>query len=99
MENRQPAEQSMQRQKQKQSVILSECQERLDTASENEASLGHCLFSCSGVRKGVPSCRENIMCSSKVHMHTKFGRKPIFVGRFLTAVAQSGFQSRVGCAA
>lgn len=41
------------------------------------------------------------MCSTKMHMHTKLGRKPIFMGkfmaRFLMAVAQSGFQSRVGC--
>lgn len=41
------------------------------------------------------------MCSTKMHTHTKLGRKPIFMGkfmaRFLMAVAQSGFQSRVGC--
>lgn len=60
-----------------------QCQERLDTAPENETSLGQGLFSCSGVRTGLPSCilLEHVMFS--LHMHTKLGRKPIFMGTFV----------------
>lgn len=45
--------------------------------------------------------RGNILSSSEGHMHTRLGRKPVFMGklvaRFLMAVAPSGFliQSRL----
>lgn len=65
---------------------------------EHGTSLGHCLWSSSGVRTGVLSHRGNIMCSSEMLMHTKSGRKLDFGGkfmaRFLIAGAQSEFQSR-----